>query len=697
MFAQGILRGQYGKAVFLSVLTVSLAALLAGCPPPTGEGEGEGEGEMPPPNSLAAGLSVEVLGVAIPDDLRPEVTFTLEDGSGNPVSAVELTDARFILDYLEDAAPGDTAHYASYTTRIEDPDRVPNSGDEAVQADYDSARLGGVSYNGDGTYTYKFAATIPADYDPSRSHQLAGQLRRRFVVDGEEYKVNVAYPFVPDGSKEGPERREIVATSACNQCHTRLSVHGDVRREVQLCIMCHTPQSTDAQSGNTLNFAVMIHKLHHGAELPSVQDGDPYQIIGFGNSVNDFSDVEFPQDIRNCQVCHKDAPQSDIHLSNPTIAGCASCHDRTWFGNPAEIPANFEPHVGGQQVDNSLCQLCHKPEGPAPAPITEAHIKPTDSAAAPGLDFKVLQVVPTTVDEGVQVAVTFEAVDKNGVRYADLSVLGSASITVGYPVPEYEATVRESVLGNVPGSIVHNANGTHTYTFKALLPYTGDTFAVAMEGRIPFTFREQTFNQGTASNAMVVFTVDGSEPTDRRIVVDTSKCNVCHDDLRAHGENRVGVEYCVMCHNVNATDIARRPAGAGPPETINFKVLIHKIHSGENLETPYTVYGFGNTAHDFTEILFPGQRQECSICHVGGSESLPLAEETLSTIVRDGEGNIVSEKLPARAACTACHDSFLVDVHAVLATDMNTQTETCAVCHGPDEVLSANKFHAMKP
>ena len=48
----------------------------------------------------------------------------------------------------------------------------------------------------------------------------------------------------------------------------------------------------------------MVHKIHYGEDLPSVQAGGKYQIIGFGQSVNDFSTVVFPADVRNCQVCH---------------------------------------------------------------------------------------------------------------------------------------------------------------------------------------------------------------------------------------------------------------------------------------------------------------------------------------------------------------------------------------------------------
>ena len=55
------------------------------------------------------------------------------------------------------------------------------------------------------------------------------------------------------------------------------------------------------------------------------------------------------------------------------------------------------------------------------------------------------------------------------------------------------------------------------------------------------------------------------------------------------------MQFCVMCHNANWDDKARRPADQLPPESIHMKTMIHKIHTGEELETDFTIYGFGNT------------------------------------------------------------------------------------------------------
>jgi len=163
-----------------------------------------------------------------------------------------------------------------------------------------------------------------------------------------------------------------------------------------------------------------------------------------------------------------------------------------------------------------------------------------------------------------------------------------------------------------------------------------------------------------------------------------------------HGELRVGVEFCVMCHNPNATDIDQRPEEALPPETINFKDMIHKIHTGEELNGEYTVYGFGMNAHDFTHVRFPGKRQECSICHVEDSTELPLPGDAISTVITQ-QDMVISETLPTAAACNSCHDSTMANVHAVLQTDFEMNAESCAVCHGPGAEFAVSAEHGLEP
>ena len=84
--------------------------------------------------------------------------------------------------------------------------------------------------------------------------------------------------------------------------------HGGGRVDVQYCVMCHNPGTTDANSGNVLTMQTMVHKIHAGRLLAA--GGQQYVIWGYRDSEHDYSEVGFPQDLRNCTVCHTAATSS---------------------------------------------------------------------------------------------------------------------------------------------------------------------------------------------------------------------------------------------------------------------------------------------------------------------------------------------------------------------------------------------------
>jgi OmcA/MtrC family decaheme c-type cytochrome len=86
--------------------------------------------------------------------------------------------------------------------------------------------------------------------------------------------------------------------------------------------MCHNPGTTDPNSGNTLDMKVMIHKIHTGNTLPSIQTataptprrrwGRATGSSGYGDSLSNFNTVLYPQDTRNCTTCHvQNHPEPD--------------------------------------------------------------------------------------------------------------------------------------------------------------------------------------------------------------------------------------------------------------------------------------------------------------------------------------------------------------------------------------------------
>jgi hypothetical protein len=306
---------------------------------------------------IRPGLVVTILDVTIPDDLQPEVWFTLTDPAGLPLDKDGITtpgpvSTSFILSYI----PAEELAYVAYTTRVQ---TSPITGDSATQATSDSG--GEYTTMATGEYIYKFATVLPADYDADATHTLGMYARRDLrEFDLDRYVDNALNHFVPSGSFE-PEPRDIVTTETCNgRCHDPLAIHGGSRQEVGLCILCHNPtQGIDPDTGSSVNFPVMVHKIHAGAEL-----ANGYTVIGYRQSVHDYSHVEFPAEIGDCQICHTGGTPTDDFpmVADPPVV--QSCNRKgkgsttfTWkHTGPVQIRTNTPDgkSIGGGPAEGSF-------------------------------------------------------------------------------------------------------------------------------------------------------------------------------------------------------------------------------------------------------------------------------------------------------------------------------------------------------
>jgi OmcA/MtrC family decaheme c-type cytochrome len=530
-----------------------------------------------------------------------------------------------------------------------------------------------------GAYTYTFAHKVPATFDPTATQTVAAWASRNLTSFnlGTQYS-NSVYNWVPNGSPV-THIRDVVETQSCNQCHDPLSAHGGSRQLVTVCVTCHTPQNSDA-NGVPLDLKVMIHKIHMGSSLPSVVAGGTYSIVGYMGSINNFSTVIFPSDVRDCTKCHTPtATQANFYLK-PERAACGSCHDNVNFATGAN-------HPGGIQTDDTKCALCHAPQGTQEfdASIIGAHTIPTNSTQLHGVQFKILSA---SGGPGTPVTVNFTVADKNGNPLA-LSALSYLSVIFGGPTTDYPSEITESAL-KATGS-----NGNYTYVTANKLPATATgSYTVGIEGYSP-----ETINEGSAGNVSVrdaglnqdlAFSADGSPVVARQVVVELANCNACHTQLSAHGGIRNEVTHCPLCHNPNGTDTSERPAIQDPPQSINFRTLIHKIHSGVNLTNPYVIYGFGGSVNNFNGILFPGNLADCAKCHVNNSDLLPLPAGMLPVVTpRD----YLNPTQPITASCVSCHDSEPVSSHALANT--TTLGESCIVCHGEGAAFAVDFVHAQ--
>jgi OmcA/MtrC family decaheme c-type cytochrome len=128
-----------------------------------------------------------------------------------------------------------------------------------------------------------------------------------------------------------------------------------------------------------------------------------------------------------------------------------------------------------------------------------------------------------------------------------------------------------------------------------------------------------------------------------------------------------------------------------PPASINFRVLIHRVHRGVDANNPAIIYGGSATPDNFGDIVFPGDLSACQTCHLAGTYDLPLPGGVLPTTVTQ-DGRVVSATLPIRSVCTACHDDAPTVGHAELMTTASG-LETCEVCHGVGAEFDVTRVH----
>jgi len=716
-------------------------------------------------NFVRPGLAIKITGAGVGTDGTITVNYSVTDPRGLPLDVQGVTtpgsvSTSFVAAYI----PKGGQNWVTLTSRLQ---QSPITGNSANQPAADSG--GTVAPSGNG-YTYTFHTKTPSGFDTSQTVRIgvwASRSLSEFDL-GTNYADSV-FTFVPNGAAIA-DTHDVIATANCNRCHNPLAAHGGSRRLVPLCITCHNPggagvQTVDPDTGNSIDFEVMIHKIHAGSSLPSVQAGTPYQIIGFQQSVNDYSTVVFPADIHNCQMCHETgayprkstvgtagaqgglppaplnvnasgaitggAENSDVTadpvfpgtgdptsgpggatvipvsaaadpgqasepqpvnsnwwITMPNSRACGACHDNVNFQTGAN-------HAGGLPAADNQCSQCHIPQGELPldASILGAHtIFQWTPGQLPGVNFKLISANGAA---GKAPVVTFSLLDNAG-NAIDPSKMNLLNLVLAGPTGDYASVVSESATG----ATAAGASGNYTYTFKSVIPANATgTYTVGIEGYrnvtvLPGTVKSQTVRD-VGFNQVLPFSVDGSPVAPHPVENAQQDCNACHYRISAHGTIRQNVQYCLLCHNPNATDSAQRPAAQNPPQSIDFPVLIHRLHTGETAEeggqmTPFIVWGFGGSANDFSDVRYPADLRDCGKCHVNSSDFPPVPSTRIAV---NNPRDFINPTPPTVAACTACHTAKDSSAHAAQMTNP-ALGESCGVCHGQGADFSVDQVHA---
>ncbi len=710
-------RALYSKAAVAAIVSLGISVTMTG-------GETANSHRQPAkaryhPNAMEAfvrtGLNLEIQKVEI-NAPNVYVTFRISDKGKQGLDRLGNDTAGPVnIGYtLARIKPGDqqyTSYYSAPPTGITQPKDFTDQ-----HGSYQSL--------GDGVYKYTMGLQLPANFEADATHTLGMWASRNLEDFGLGVpNANAVYNFVPSGAS-APQVRDIVRTEACNQCHDPLAAHGLPpyefdRRDVRICILCHYQGQINPETGNTIDERVFIHKLHMGANLPSVTGkplnilgtsgsgtgttatgatqnpipagydpskvpGKPYQIkVTSEDETFDASTLVFPQDVRNCTTCHQGGAQSDNWKTNPSRAACGSCHDDVNF-------TTGQNHDAIVQTDDSQCATCHPPDSGLEfdLSVAGAHTIPTNSKQLQGLNVKLLQATNTSPGSNPQV--TFTVTDNAG-RAVDPSKLGRMTLTIAGPTSDYatEPPWQEDARKAVA------ASGGYTYTFTRAMPAgASGTWAVGAEAfravTLPGRLATQTYAvREAAFNPVLYFSVDGSAVVPRRKVVDLDNCNTCHKRLALHGGTRRNTEYCVLCHNPNHGD------GQSPSETVNFPVMIMRIHMGVAADEVYIAGGTAGETHtNFGGVRYPADPRNCAKCHVdkpAPTYTVPLTAAGLLPTV--APRFFYSPLQPTAASCLSCHNGEDAAVHAQSMT-APLLGESCSVCHkeGADDAVT--KVHS---
>jgi len=623
---------------------------------------------------VTTGAVIKIKNANIASDGTITTRFTVTDSKGagldiNGVYSPGTSTIRFVAAYI----PKGQSQYTAYTTAVDK--SITNSNPPQTQASTDSGGKFTLVDAATGTYDYTFATKAPANFDVAATHSIGGQVQRDLTAFGFPtlFMSDDVFNFVPNGSPV-TNVRDVINEATCNNCHDPMSAHGGPRQKMAYCVLCHTPQSVNPDTLNTVDMKVFIHKLHMGSSLPSVQAGGKYFVVHRG-AVTDFSDIVFPQDTRNCTSCHAaGTKQADNWKTNPSRAACGSCHEDVNF-------ATGQNHVNLPQVDDNQCKNCHTnvEYNDFDASIPGAHVVPSNSVSLPGLVTQIVKIENNTA--GNAPTVTFKVTDKAG-NPIDISKLARIRVTLAGPNTDYQ-TGPAGIRASEDPSKTAGTNGQYVYTMTNKIPAAATgSYTVSIEATNSVTLMAGTLKSTTATDmakpVQKYFSVDNSPVVARRNVVSTDKCAACHQNLGfIHTGNRADTQECVLCHNPMLTDGTSK-------QSVNFATQIHSTHRGADLANPYIL---GTT--NYQEVRYPGDLRDCATCHVNNSYQVDNvgAKAMVATT-----GGFIPQTAPISAACQGCHDDKATASHALANT--TALGESCLTCHGIGAEFAVDTVHA---
>ena len=648
-----------------------------------------------------------------------KVSFNAATASG-PVTGLTLDDLRFMIATLVPAGTA-TASWGTWDSPYFERWAYERSGVDTrnnntpyPNGTFDASDAA----NGNYTYTFVTGFGSPEALAEAPDYNAADTQRLVIIASGLEDASGNALTnntvgfldfITPAGGgavTTSDSQRLFVTADACKKCHSQEFVeaaHADTYLDTRTCVICHSPLGHygDRMQTDDAYLPVLIHQIH-GA------------ITG---KAFDFSEVTFPQEIRNCVVCHTDSGlnlgtgnQVDNWKNHPTAEICGSCHTDVDFTTGAN-------HEGGVQP-NSACTVCHQASGPSTtiiAPIPAAHditprvpgtngtrdngylprnIREFDvtlsiTPPANGLFYDVgeaPEVTATLADhsDGQPVAPALYTTPKDSagnpggglsVAYVQLSGPRAKALPVlatdSFSDPNWSGDFADLedehdlfVLGTDP-QVTTDSTG---FRYK-LLPIPADLDPGTYLVRVVFADygRLGTGNYLIDSTAWTTIQI-GTATVEPKVAGDA--CVDCHGSGTApfHDERHsvpFDTDQCLACHHDSSNN----------GERVHGVPLANRVHAVHSSNAKGDIYFFSDpgtntlgTARDWTEVTYPREIATCTTCH--------------------SSGDVTYKTLPYMMPCAGCHvgESANPDITYVpgVADHMVQNGGPWAVTNSPD-------------
>ncbi|GLP96217.1 cytochrome c [Paraferrimonas sedimenticola] len=635
--------------------------------------------------------------------------------------------------------------WTSYINRMVDPVDPPstegfpdgwdrNKGPQLQASIESSCKLECLTVVGDGVYQYTMQsaladytdiAELDTSYNADLVHRVTLELKPNSSDPANTRLINTFYDFVPatGAAPDAADNRNLVALQeSCIRCHSndydhpwapKLIFHGGRRTEIENCVVCHTSYSGDPETGTTVDFGSMLHKIHRGTAF----------IVGFGGRGHDYSKVTFPAEYNACQACHiegegapaqanyynfhrqeaclschepkpEDAPNWDgtarglFHeperFPNAWEQGCESCHavDNQGLGatqfhmatqfarmqakmkyavttrNATFVRANpddqtgtlsFELKVSNPSDDSAYGSPVHE--------IAELHQVPVRAVGNGSMDYN---FTPAAGDEDNKSSYAAQ----NNSFVGDLVALLKDSTQTDVTVQAGEEGYFVYTVTNV--AMWHTNMGNLTAHIEVCSAKGGDPMACGTDPMMPpadVITKVQT--------PAIAFAVDPANAKVRRLAVANTKCAKCHEGQLNTSKTGIHKDIgrednpaCAVCHDrehLSGNFEDGSCVSCHNPTINNRHGFLRELSRSLDYKVlAHTLHSSRRSVENEdgdlvpAPITYPEHYANCLSCHEPGQLNLAEVAMQKAVVIDDGNGSAINIS-PTAAACAACH------------------------------------------